>query len=307
MRLGDQPPVPIEVVSSGSLLLDRAIGVGGLPRGRIVELYGPEASGKSTLALHAIASVQQQGGTALLIDSEHAFDPVYAAALGIETSSLLVSQPDSGEQALEIADQLLRTSSIDLVVVDSVAALVPQSELAGEVGHSQVGAQARMMSQALRKLTATIHKANAICLFINQVRQKIGLVFGNPETTSGGNALRFYASLRIEVRRGEQLQEDTRGPAGHKVNVKIVKNKVAPPFRKTTLELFYGTGVCAIGELLDIAVAEGLVQKAGSWYTYGEEKLGQGREAAKKRLATEPPLREDLLTAVQRPGPAAAA
>ena len=283
MRLGESQAVDIPVISTGSLALDIALGVGGLPRGRIVEIYGPEASGKTTLALHAVASAQRSGGEAAFIDAEHALDPSYARKLGVNTDNLLISQPDSGEQALEIADVLVRSGALDVVVVDSVAALVPQAEIDGDMGEPQMGLQARLMSQAMRKLTGIIHKTKTCVIFINQIRQKIGVFFGSPETTTGGNALKFYASVRLDIRRIDSIKSGQE-VLGNRTRVKIVKNKVAPPFRQAEFDVLYGTGICAVGELLDLAVQRDVVQKSGSWFSYGGERIGQGRENAKSYL-----------------------
>ncbi len=280
MRLGESQALDIPVISTGSLALDIALGVGGLPRGRIVEIYGPEASGKTTLALHVVASAQRNGGEAAFIDAEHALDPSYARKLGVNTDNLLISQPDSGEQALEIADVLVRSGALDVVVVDSVAALVPQAEIDGDMGEPQMGLQARLMSQAMRKLTGIIHKTKTCVIFINQIRQKIGVFFGSPETTTGGNALKFYASVRLDIRRIDSIKSGQE-VLGNRTRVKIVKNKVAPPFRQAEFDVLYGTGICAVGELLDLAVQREVVQKSGSWFSYAGERIGQGRENAK--------------------------
>jgi recombination protein RecA len=283
MRLGESQAVDIPVISTGSLALDAALGVGGLPRGRIIEIFGPEASGKTTLALHAVASVQRSGGEAAFVDAEHALDPVYAYNLGVNTEELLISQPDSGEQALEITDVLVRSGALDIVVVDSVAALVPQAEIDGEMGEPQMGLQARLMSQAMRKLTGIIHKTKTCVIFINQLRQKIGVFFGNPETTTGGNALKFYASVRLDIRRSEALKVGQE-VVGNRTRVKIVKNKVAPPFRQAEFDIMYGQGISAVGELLDLAVEHNIIGKSGAWFSYGDERIGQGRDNAKTYL-----------------------
>ncbi|MBQ5835686.1 MAG: recombinase RecA [Bacteroidaceae bacterium] len=293
MKLGDEKIEAVDVIPTGSLALDAALGVGGYPKGRIIEIYGPESSGKTTLAIHAIAEAQRAGGIAAFIDAEHAFDRFYAAKLGVNVDELLISQPDNGEQALEIADQLIRSSAIDVIVVDSVAALTPKAELEGDMGENKVGLQARLMSQALRKLTSTINKTNTTCIFINQLREKIGVMFGNPETTTGGNALKFYASVRLDIRKVTTLKDgDT--PIGNQVRVKVVKNKVAPPFRKAEFEITFGEGISRIGEMVDLGVECGIIKKSGSWFSYGESKIGQGRDAVKKVLADNPELCEEI-------------
>ncbi|PWL32485.1 MAG: recombinase RecA [Fluviicola sp. XM-24bin1] len=293
MKLGDEAVETVEVIPTGSLTLDLALGVGGLPKGRIVEIYGPESSGKTTLAIHAIAEVQKQGGIAAIVDAEHAFDQFYAEKLGVDTENLLISQPDNGEQALEIADNLIRSGAIDLLVVDSVAALTPKAEIEGEMGDSQMGLQARLMSKALRKLTASINKANCCCIFINQLREKIGVMFGNPETTTGGNALKFYSSVRIDIRRANQIK-DGEEVIGNRTRVKIVKNKVAPPFRRAEFDIMYGQGISKVGEILDLGVEMSIINKSGSWFSYGETRLGQGRDAVKAIIKDNPELMEEL-------------
>jgi len=293
MKLGDSVVENIPAVSTGSIGLDIALGVGGLPRGRVVEIYGPESSGKTTLALHAIAEAQKAGGIAAFIDAEHAFDRFYAQKLGIDTQNLFVSQPDNGEQALEITENLIRSGAIDIIVIDSVAALTPKSEIEGEMGDSKMGLQARLMSQALRKLTSTISKTGAICVFINQLREKIGVMFGNPETTTGGNALKFYSTVRLDIRRIGQIK-DSESISGNRVRVKVVKNKVAPPFRSAEFDLIYGLGISKVGEIIDLGVDFDIVKKSGSWFSYGDTKLGQGREAVKSLLNDNPELAEEL-------------
>ncbi|MBI1286066.1 MAG: recombinase RecA [Flavobacteriales bacterium] len=293
MRMGDSAVEDVEVIPSGSIGLDIALGIGGYPKGRIIEIYGPESSGKTTLAIHAIAEAQKKGGIAAMIDAEHAFDRFYAQSLGVDIDNLLISQPDNGEQALEIAENLIRSGAIDIIVIDSVAALTPRSEIEGEMGDSKVGLQARLMSQALRKLTGTISKTGAVCIFINQLREKIGVMFGNPETTTGGNALKFYSSVRLDIRRAGQIKsgEDT---TGNRVRVKVVKNKVAPPFRKAEFDIMYGEGISKVGEIIDLGVDHGIVKKSGSWFSYSETRLGQGRDAVKELLLDNPELMEEL-------------
>lgn len=293
MRLGDNPVERPEVISTGSIGLDIALGVGGLPRGRIIEIYGPESSGKTTLAIHAIAEAQKRGGLAAFIDAEHAFDQFYAKNLGVDVENLLVSQPDNGEQALEIAESLIRSGAIDIIVIDSVAALTPKSEIEGEMGDSKMGLHARLMSQALRKLTATISKTKCICIFINQLREKIGVMFGNPETTTGGNALKFYASIRIDIRKMTQIK-DGDNIMGNRTKIKVVKNKVAPPFRTAEIDIIYGEGFSRIGEIIDLGVDLGVIKKSGSWFSYGETKLGQGRDSVKSILTDNPELQVEL-------------
>ena len=293
MKLGDENVEDVDTIPTGSLSLDAALGVGGYPKGRIIEIFGPESSGKTTLALHAIAEAQKAGGLAAFIDAEHALDRFYAAKLGVNTDDLLISQPDNGEQALEIADQLIRSSAIDIIVIDSVAALTPKAEIEGDMGDNKVGLQARLMSQALRKLTSSISKTNTTCIFINQLREKIGIMFGNPETTTGGNALKFYASVRLDIRRVTTLKDgDT--PIGNQVRVKIVKNKVAPPFRKAEFEITFGEGISRAGEIVDLGVELGILKKSGSWFSYGETRLGQGRDAVKKLIKDNPELSEEI-------------
>ena len=293
MRMGDEQIENVEVIPTGSVALDTALGVGGYPRGRIIEIYGPESSGKTTLAIHAIAEAQKQGGIAAFIDAEHAFDRFYAEKLGVDVDNLWISQPDNGEQALEIADQLIRSSAIDILVVDSVAALTPKKEIEGDMGDSAVGLQARLMSQALRKLTSTIAKTNTCCIFINQLREKIGVMFGNPETTTGGNALKFYSSVRLDIRRVTSIKDGDQ-VIGNQVRVKIVKNKVAPPFRKAEFEITFGEGISKIGEIVDLGVQYGIIQKSGSWFSYNGTKLAQGRDATKAMIKDNPELAEEL-------------
>ncbi|MBR1935952.1 MAG: recombinase RecA [Muribaculaceae bacterium] len=297
MKLGDERIEDIEVIPTGSIALNHALGVGGYPRGRIIEIYGPESSGKTTLAIHAIAEAQKAGGIAAIIDAEHAFDRFYAESLGVDVNNLWIAQPDNGEQALEIADQLIRSSAIDIVVIDSVAALTPKAEIDGDMGDNKVGLQARLMSQALRKLTATISKTNTTCIFINQLREKIGVMFGNPETTTGGNALKFYSSVRLEIRRIGQLK-DGDNVYGNLTRVKVVKNKVAPPFRKAEFEILFGEGISKIGEIIDLGVEFGIIKKSGSWFSYEGTKLGQGRDAAKALIADNPELADELETKI---------
>jgi recombination protein RecA len=293
MRMGDNQVVDVAVISSGSIGLNVALGVGGYPRGRVIEIYGPESSGKTTLAIHAIAEAQKAGGIAAFIDAEHAFDRTYAEKLGVNTDELLISQPDNGEQALEVADQLIRSSAVDIVVIDSVAALTPKAELEGDMGDSKMGLQARLMSQALRKLTANISKTNTTCIFINQLREKIGVMFGNPETTTGGNALKFYASIRLDIRRIGQLK-DGEESIGNQTRVKVVKNKVAPPFRKAEFDIMYGEGISKTGEIIDLGVEYGIIKKSGSWFSYGDTKLAQGRDASKQLIKDNPELAAEL-------------
>jgi len=293
MKMGDSKVEEIPVISTGSIGLDMALGVGGFPRGRVIEIFGPESSGKTTLAIHAVAEAQKAGGIAAIIDAEHAFDRFYAEKLGVDVENLLISQPDNGEQALEIADQLIRSSAVDIVVIDSVAALTPKAEIEGDMGDSKMGLQARLMSQALRKLTGSINKTNTTCVFINQLRDKIGVMFGNPETTTGGNALKFYASIRIDIRKTGQIK-DGEEVIGNQTRVKIVKNKVAPPFRKAEFDIMFGEGISKIGEIIDLGVENQIIKKSGSWYSYGDSKLGQGRDAAKDCLRDNPELAAQL-------------
>jgi len=293
MKLGDAAIEQIESISTGSLGLDIALGIGGVPKGRVIEIYGPESSGKTTLATHIIAEAQKKGGIAAIVDAEHAFDKYYAQKLGVDVENLLIAQPDNGEQALEIADNLIRSGAIDVIVIDSVAALVPKGEIEGEMGDSKMGLQARLMSQALRKLTGTISKTNCCCIFINQLREKIGVMFGNPETTTGGNALKFYASVRLDIRRTSQIK-DSDEVSGNRVKVKIVKNKVAPPFRIAEFDIMFGQGISKVGEIIDLGVEYNIIKKAGSWFSYGDTKLGQGRDAVKSLLLDNPDLADEL-------------
>lgn len=293
MKLGDAAVEAVESISTGSISLDIALGIGGVPKGRVIEIYGPESSGKTTLATHIMAEAQRKGGIAAFIDAEHAFDKIYAKKLGVDVDNLLISQPDNGEQALEIADNLIRSGAIDVIVIDSVAALVPKAEIEGEMGDSRMGLQARLMSQALRKLTGTIAKTGCCCIFINQLREKIGVMFGNPETTTGGNALKFYASVRLDIRRTSQIK-DTDEVSGNRVKVKIVKNKVAPPFRVAEFDIMFGEGISKTGEIIDLGVDFNIIKKAGSWFSYGDTKLGQGRDAVKQLLLDNPELSEEI-------------
>ena len=293
MRLGDNAIENIQVISTGSIGLDAALGIGGLPRGRVIEIYGPEASGKTTLAIHAIAEAQKNGGIAAIIDAEHTFDRSYAEKLGVDVENLLISQPDNGEQALEITDNLIRSGALDIVVIDSVAALTPKAEIEGEMGDSKMGLQARLMSQALRKLTANISKTNTSCVFINQLREKIGIMFGNPETTTGGNALKFYASVRLDIRRTSQLKEGEEA-IGNRTRVKIVKNKLAPPFKKADFDILFGEGISQLGEIVDLGTDFNIIKKSGSWFSYGDTKIGQGRDAVKQILKDNPELYDEL-------------
>ena len=300
MKMSDSSVIDVEAISSGSLGLDIALGVGGYPRGRVIEIYGPESSGKTTLTLHAIAEAQKTGGIAAFIDAEHAFDRFYAEKLGVDLDNLIISQPDNGEQALEITDNLIRSGAIDIVVIDSVAALTPKSEIEGEMGDSKMGLHARLMSQALRKLTASISKTNCTVIFINQLREKIGVMFGNPETTTGGNALKFYASVRLDIRRSTQIKETDGTVAGNKTRVKVVKNKVAPPFKTAEFDIMYGEGISKVGEVLDIAVENEIIKKSGSWFSYEDTKLGQGRDAVKALIKDNPELMEELEAKVRK-------
>lgn len=293
MRMGDEPVEKLEVIKSGSVTLDRALGVGGFPKGRVIEIYGPESSGKTTLAIHAVAEAQKNGGIAAIIDAEHAFDQFYAKNLGVDIDNLLISQPDNGEQALEIADNLIRSGAIDILVIDSVAALTPKAEIEGEMGDNQMGLQARLMSKALRKLTGSISKANTCCIFINQLREKIGVMFGNPETTTGGNALKFYSSVRIDIRRSSAIKNADK-VIGNRTRIKVVKNKVAPPFQQAEFDIMYGEGISKTGEIIDLGVEMNIINKSGSWYSYGDTKLGQGRDAVKEILLDNPELSDEL-------------
>jgi recombination protein RecA len=298
MKLGDQAIESIEAISTGSISLDIALGIGGVPKGRVIEIYGPESSGKTTLATHIIAEAQKKGGVAAFIDAEHAFDKFYAKKLGVDVENLLISQPDNGEQALEIADNLIRSGAIDVIVIDSVAALVPKAEIEGEMGDSKMGLQARLMSQALRKLTGTISKTGCCCIFINQLREKIGVMFGNPETTTGGNALKFYASVRLDIRRTSQIK-DSDEVSGNRIKVKIVKNKVAPPFRIAEFDIMFNQGISKVGEIIDLGVDFNIIKKAGSWFSYGDTKLGQGRDAVKQLLLDNPELSDEIETKIR--------
>ena len=298
MKLGDRKTENVEVIPTGSLSLNQALGVGGYPRGRIIEIFGPESSGKTTLAIHAIAEAQRMGGIAAYIDAEHAFDPVYAEKLGVNVDDLLMSQPDNGEQALEIADQLIRSAAVDIMVVDSVAALTPKAEIEGDMGENKVGLQARLMSQALRKMTATVSKTNTVCIFINQLREKIGVMYGSPETTTGGNALKFYASIRLDIRKSQAIKDGDK-IMGYQTKVKVVKNKVAPPFRKAEFDVIYGTGISREGELLDMATEAGIIKKSGAWFSWQDGRLGQGREAAKQFLIDNPDTADAIAALLQ--------
>ncbi len=298
MRLGDKPIQKIDVLPTGSLALDNALGVGGYPKGRVIEIYGPESSGKTTFALHAIANAQKEGGFAAFIDAEHALDPLYARNLGVDIENLILSQPDSGEQALDIAEALIKSGSIDVIVIDSVAALVPEAELNGDMGQSMVGTQARLMSQAMRKLSGAIAKANCVAIFINQIREKVGIMFGNPETTTGGRALKFFASVRLEIRRGEAIKDGT-AIVGNMTNIKVVKNKVAPPFKSCAVEIIYGKGISHTGELVDTGVELDIIQKSGAWYSYNGEKIGQGREKTKEYLEQNPDVASEIETKIR--------
>lgn len=293
MKMGDQPSFEVSIIPTGSIALDNALGIGGYPRGRVIEIYGPEASGKTTLAIHAIAEAQKAGGIAAIIDAEHAFDRTYAMNLGVDIDTLLISQPDNGEQALEIADNLIRSGAIDIVVIDSVAALTPKAEIEGDMGENKVGLQARLMSQALRKLTANISKTNTCCIFINQLREKIGIMFGNPETTTGGNALKFYSSVRVDVRKITQIK-DGEDATGNRTRVRIVKNKLAPPFRKAEFDIVFGEGISRVGEIVDLGVDFDIIKKSGSWFSYGDQRLAQGREAVKRLLKDNPELSDEI-------------
>lgn len=299
MMMGSQKVEPVEVIPTGSLMLNHALGVGGYPKGRIIEIYGPESSGKTTLAIHAIAEAQKAGGIAAIIDAEHAFDRFYAEKLGVDLENLLISQPDNGEQALEIADQLIRSAAIDIVVIDSVAALTPKAEIEGDMGDNKVGLQARLMSQALRKVTSTISKTNTTCIFINQLREKIGVMFGNPETTTGGNALKFYSSVRLDIRRVTSIKDGDE-VVGNQVRVKVVKNKVAPPFRKAEFEIMFGEGICKVGEILDLGIQYNIVKKSGSWFSYNDSKLAQGRDSAKQILRDNPELCDEIAEKINK-------
>ncbi len=299
MKMGDRAVEDVDVIPTGSLGLDVALGVGGYPRGRVIEIYGPESSGKTTLTLHAMAEAQKKGGIAAFIDAEHAFDRVYAEKLGVDIENLIISQPDNGEQALEIADNLIRSGAVDIVVIDSVAALTPKSEIEGEMGDSKMGLHARLMSQALRKLTGSISKTNCTVIFINQLREKIGVMFGNPETTTGGNALKFYASVRLDIRRSTQIKDTNSNATGNKTRVKVVKNKVAPPFKQAEFDIMYGEGISKVGEIIDLGVDFEIIKKAGSWFSYDDTKLGQGRDAVKSLLLDNPELMEELETKIK--------